>query len=65
MRREPGLGNIDVARPIIESGVDTALVGEMMEKCRTSLENQPEDGLMNPESVAEIYWNLHRQTRDA
>jgi hypothetical protein len=28
-------------------------------------ENLPPDTLMKPESIAEIYWQLHRQPRDA
>ena len=58
--RELGPQGIHVAHLVIDSGVDTAWVRERRG-------NQPvEPGeLMRPEAVAEAYWALHLQPRDA
>lgn len=58
--RELGPQGIHVAHLVIDAGVDTAWVRERHG-------NQPlEPGeLMRPEAVAEAYWALHRQPRDA
>ena len=65
LARELGPQNIHVAHLVIDSGVDTAWVRQMMEKRGVRTEELPADHLMNPKSVAEAYWSLHRQTRDA
>lgn len=65
MARELGPSNIHVAHLVIDSGVDTAWVREMIKAGGRDPEELPEDTLMNPDSIAETYWNLHRQTRDA
>ena len=58
--RELGPQGIHVAHLVIDAGVDTAWVRERRG-------NQPfEPGeLMRPEAVADAYWALHRQPRDA
>ncbi len=64
--RELGPKNIHVAHLIIDAGVDTAWVREMIEKSRgVSADALPPDTLMDPNSVAEAYWTLHSQPRDA
>jgi len=67
MARELGPKNIHVAHLVIDAGVDTAFVRERIaarggEAALAAL--QP-DQLMNPSSIAETYWMLHHQTRDA
>jgi len=66
MARELGPKNIHVAHLIIDAGVDTAFVRERI-KARggdEALAKLQPDQLMDPESVANAYWNLHTQTRD-
>jgi NAD(P)-dependent dehydrogenase (short-subunit alcohol dehydrogenase family) len=67
MARELGPKNIHVAHLIIDAGVDTAFVRERIQARggAQALENLEPDELMNPTSVAEAYWQLYRQTRDA
>jgi NAD(P)-dependent dehydrogenase (short-subunit alcohol dehydrogenase family) len=67
MARELGPKNIHVAHLIIDAGVDTAFVRERIKQQAGSqaLENLEPDRLMNPASIAETYWQLYRQPRDA
>jgi NAD(P)-dependent dehydrogenase (short-subunit alcohol dehydrogenase family) len=67
MARELGPKNIHVAHLIIDAGVDTAFVRERIKQRggAEALENLAPDQLMNPASVAEAYWQLYRQPRDA
>ncbi len=66
MARELGPENIHVAHLVIDAGVDTAWVREMIQKSRgVGAEDLAPDTLMNPASVAEAYWTLHHQPRDA
>jgi NAD(P)-dependent dehydrogenase (short-subunit alcohol dehydrogenase family) len=67
MARELGPKNIHVAHLIIDAGVDTAFVRERIKHRggAEALENLQPDQLMNPASVAEAYWQLYRQPRDA
>jgi hypothetical protein len=67
MARELGPQNIHVAHLIIDAGVDTAFVRERI-KARggeAAVANIRPDQLMNPESIANAYWYLHSQSRDA
>ena len=66
MARELGPQNIHVAHLVIDAGVDTAFVRERIAaahgaRCRNLLP----DTLMEPSSIAETYWQLHHQPRDA
>jgi NAD(P)-dependent dehydrogenase (short-subunit alcohol dehydrogenase family) len=67
MARELGPKNIHVAHLIIDAGVDTAFVRERIKQRAgaEALESLEPDQLMNPASVAEAYWQLYRQPRDA
>ena len=67
MARELGPKNIHVAHLVIDAGVDTAFVRERIAAARgaEAVANLPPDTLMNPRSVAETYWQLHCQPRDA
>jgi NAD(P)-dependent dehydrogenase (short-subunit alcohol dehydrogenase family) len=63
MARELGPKNIHVAHLVIDAGVDTAFVRERL-AARGVAEIAP-GTLMEPDSIAEAYWQLHRQPRDA
>ena len=67
MARELGPQNIHVAHLIIDSGVDTDFVRQRIAAARgpEALEHLAPDQLMHPASIAEAYWRLHTQTRDA
>lgn len=64
MARELGPKNIHVAHLVIDAGVDTAWVRQRR-KQRTGEEEFAPDELVNPASIAEAYWQLHLQPRDA
>ncbi|MGV2980952.1 SDR family NAD(P)-dependent oxidoreductase [Camelimonas sp. ID_303_24] len=65
--RELGPQNIHVAHLVIDSGVDTAWVRERISARGgdAALDALGEDQLMHPESVAQAYWALYQQPRDA
>jgi NAD(P)-dependent dehydrogenase (short-subunit alcohol dehydrogenase family) len=66
MARELGPQNIHVAHLVIDSGVDTAWVRERIRaRGEAAAERLEPDRLMNPASIAETYWQLHQQPRDA
>jgi hypothetical protein len=67
MARELGPQNIHVAHLVIDSPVDTAWVRQRIEQAAGAEAPilSEEDRLMNPDSIARAYWNLHQQTRDA
>ena len=62
MARELGPRGIHVAHPIIDGAIDTEFIRENFPE-RYALKAQ--DGIVNPEHIADIYWMLHRQPRDA
>lgn len=63
LARELDPQGIHVAHLIIDAGVDTAWVRERLKE--RGIETIKDDMLMNPGSVAEAYWYLHNQKRDA
>jgi NAD(P)-dependent dehydrogenase (short-subunit alcohol dehydrogenase family) len=65
--RELGSKNIHVAHLVIDSGVDTAWVRDRIREREgeAALEQLAPDTLMRPASVAEAYWQLYQQPRDA
>lgn len=67
MARELGPQNIHVAHLVIDAGVDTAFVRERIAQARGAdvAANLPPDVLMEPDSIANAYWALHQQSRDA
>lgn len=67
MARELGPQNIHVAHLVIDAGVDTAFVRDRIAQARGAdvAANLPPDVLMEPNSIADAYWALHQQTRDA
>ncbi|MDB5498684.1 MAG: short-chain dehydrogenase [Phenylobacterium sp.] len=60
--RELDPQGIHVAHLVIDSGVDTAWVRE---RIRAAGGNAEDRVLMNPASVAEAYWMLYQQPKDA
>ncbi|MGA2410593.1 MAG: SDR family NAD(P)-dependent oxidoreductase [Candidatus Binataceae bacterium] len=65
--RELGPKNIHVAHLIIDAGVDTAWVRERIKEREggAALSKLDPGRLMRPASVAEAYWQLYQQPRDA
>jgi len=65
--RELGPKNIHIAHLIIDSGVDTAWVRERIKEREgeDALKDLDPARLMTPASVAEAYWQLYQQPRDA
>ena len=62
MARELGPQGIHVGHVIIDGGIDTAFIAERFPE-RYALKDQ--DGILNPDHIAENYWILHSQPRDA
>ena len=65
LAKELGPKGIHVAHLVIDAGVDTAFVRDRIRDGGGDPDALPADTLMNPTSVAEAYWTLHHQTRDA
>ncbi len=65
MARELGPQGIHVAHLVIDAAIDTAWVREIMAQRGVDTAALEPDTLMNPASVAEAYWALARQPRDA
>jgi NAD(P)-dependent dehydrogenase (short-subunit alcohol dehydrogenase family) len=65
--RELGPQNIHVAHLIIDAGVDTAWVRERIKEREgeEAMKNLDSARFMRPVAVAESYWQLYRQPRDA
>ena len=62
MARELGPEGIHVAHPVIDGAIDTAFIRDNFPD-RYALKDR--DGILNPEHIAEQYWMLHCQPRDA
>jgi len=62
MARELGPKGIHVAHVVVDGAIDTAFIRENFPE-RYALKDQ--DGILNPEHIAENYWYLHTQPRDA
>jgi NAD(P)-dependent dehydrogenase (short-subunit alcohol dehydrogenase family) len=63
MARELGPKNIHVAHVVIDGGIDTAFTQQRNPERYASL--KPQDGILNPDAIADNYWNLHCQHRSA
>lgn len=62
MARELAPANIHVAHIVIDGAIDTAFIRENFpDKYR----DKARDGLLAPEHIADAYWALHQQPRDA
>ena len=62
MARELGPQNIHVAHVVVDGAIDTAFIRDTFPE-RYALKDQ--DGILNPDHIAENYWYLHSQPRDA
>jgi NAD(P)-dependent dehydrogenase (short-subunit alcohol dehydrogenase family) len=62
MARELGPEGLHVAHVVIDGAIDTAFIAENFPD-RYALKDR--DGLLDPEAIAETYWQLHRQPRNA
>ena len=62
MARELGPKNIHVAHVVVDGAIDTEFIRTTFPE-RYALKEQ--DGILNPEHIAENYWHLHQQPRDA
>jgi NAD(P)-dependent dehydrogenase (short-subunit alcohol dehydrogenase family) len=62
MARELGPEGIHVAHVVIDGPIDTATTRELFPAW---FEERPEDGVLQPDDLAEVYWQLHQQARSA
>jgi NAD(P)-dependent dehydrogenase (short-subunit alcohol dehydrogenase family) len=62
MARELGPRGIHVAHSIIDGAIDTAFIRDNFPE-RYALKDQ--DGILNPDHIADAYLMLHQQPRDA
>ncbi len=62
LARELGPQGIHVAHVVIDGPIDTPFVRENFPDM---VKSRPPDGLLNPSDIAENYWMLHNQPRDA
>ncbi len=62
MARELGPRNIHVAHVVVDGAIDTEFIRTTFPD-RYALKEQ--DGILNPAHIAENYWYLHHQPRDA
>ncbi len=65
MARELGPQGIHVAHLVIDAGVDTPFVHERLAAKGVDRSSLADNTLMQPDSVAEAYWQLHQQSPDA
>lgn len=62
MARELGPRGIHVAHVVVDGAIDTAFIRDNFPE-RYAMKDQ--DGIVNPDHIADTYWMLHRQPRDA
>jgi NAD(P)-dependent dehydrogenase (short-subunit alcohol dehydrogenase family) len=62
MAREFGPQGLHVAHVVIDGAIDTAFIAENFPQ-RYALKDR--DGILDPEAIAETYWQLHCQPRNA
>lgn len=62
MARELGPKNIHVAHVVVDGAIDTAFIKETFPEAYALKE---QDGILNPAHIAENYWYLTQQPRDA
>ena len=63
MARELGPEGIHVAHVVVDGAIDTDFTRQRAPDTYES--RKAVDGILNPESIAENYWMLHKQPRDA
>ncbi len=62
MARELGPLNIHVGHVVVDGAIDTAFIRDSFPEMYARKE---QDGILNPEHIADNYWFLHAQSRDA
>jgi NAD(P)-dependent dehydrogenase (short-subunit alcohol dehydrogenase family) len=62
MARELGPQGIHVAHVVIDGAIDTAFIRDNFPE---RYARKAQDGILNPDHIADQYWMLHRQPRDA
>lgn len=62
MARELGPRNVHVAHVVVDGAIDTAFIRDNFPE-RYATKKQ--DGILNPDHIADNYWYLHQQPRDA
>lgn len=62
MARELGNYNIHVAHVVVDGAIDTAFIKDSFP---TLYAKKEQDGILNPEHIADNYWHLYQQPRDA
>ena len=62
MARELGPRNIHVAHVIVDGAIDTAFIRDSFPDLYA---RKAQDGILDPEHIADNYWFLHSQPRDA
>ena len=62
MARELGPKGIHVGHVVVDGAIDTEFIRSNFPE-RYAMKAQ--DGILNPDHIAENYWHLHRQPRDA
>lgn len=62
MARELGPQGIHVAHLIVDAAIDTAFIRENFPDRYAA---KARDGIVNPDHIADTYWMLHQQPRDA
>ncbi|SOZ63355.1 Short-chain dehydrogenase/reductase SDR [Cupriavidus taiwanensis] len=62
MARELGPKNIHVAHLVIDAAIDTEWIRENFPDRYAA---KAQDGIVNPDHIADTYWMLHQQPRDA
>ena len=62
MARELGPQGLHVAHVVIDGLIDTAFTREHFAQ---HVANAGPEGILNPDHIADAYWTLHRQPRDA
>lgn len=62
MARELGPLNIHVAHVVVDGAIDTAFIRDSFPELYA---RKDQDGILDPEHIADSYWFLHAQPRDA
>lgn len=62
MARELGPRNVHVAHVVVDGAIDTAFIRDNFPERYAT---KAQDGILNPDHIADNYWHLHQQPRDA